>query len=43
MNLGKVVEDVMQERRKALPRNNIRVAQWSNKELSKEISLTLET
>jgi hypothetical protein len=41
MNLSKVVEDVMQECRKTLPRNDICVAQWPDEELSKEIRSTL--
>ena len=41
MNSSKVVEDVMQECRKAPPRNDICIAQWSDEELSKEMRSTL--
>jgi hypothetical protein len=39
MNFGEVVEDVVQECRKTLPGDDIRVAQRSDEELSKEMSL----
>ena len=42
MNLGKVVEDIMQECRKTLPRDDICITQRPDEELSMEIRTTLK-